>query len=110
MKLAKSFIAIAVISFFFASFVTAEEPTGKDVFLNGKCNTCHAVASQAIESKQAAKYPELSTLGDKGIAEATLIQYLKKEAKLNDKLHPVKFKGEDAQLNVLAKWLLTLKK
>ncbi len=110
MKLAKTFIAIAVISFFFASFITAEEPTGKDIFLNSKCNTCHAIASQSITSKQAAKYPDLSTVGDKGIAQATLVKYLKKEVKLNDKSHPVKFKGEDAQLNVLAKWLLTLKK
>lgn len=109
MKLAKTFIAIAVISFFFASFITAEEPTGKDIFVNQKCNVCHAIASQEITSKQAAKYPDLSDFGSKGVEEATLIQYLKKEVKLNEKSHPIKFKGEDAELDVLAKWLLSLK-
>lgn len=109
MKTLKSVIAIVVVSFLFTTMITAESPTGKDIFVNSKCNTCHAIKSQDITSKQADKYPDLSNVGDKGITAENLVKYLNKEFDINGKKHPVKFKGTEDELKTLVDWLLTLK-
>lgn len=109
MKKVKSIIAIVVVSFLFTSIITAEGPSGKDIFVNSKCNTCHAIKSQDITSKQADKYPDLSNFGNEGITAQDLVKYLNKEFDINGKKHPVKFKGTEEELKTLVDWLLTLK-
>ncbi len=89
--------------------VFAQTKTGKDIFIDSKCNTCHSIKSQEIESKQAGKYPDLSEIGKAGIDEATLQKYLLKEESIKDKKHAVKFKGSEEELTTLVKWLSGLK-
>lgn len=108
MKKAKILVAVAVLSFVFSSIISAQA-TGKDIFINGKCNTCHAVKSQDITSKQADKYPDLSNAGNCGLNEEQMTKYLNKEYELNGKKHPVKFKGTEQELKTLVEWLLSLK-
>lgn len=109
MKTLKSIIAIVIVSFLFTSMITAEGPSGKDIFVNSKCNTCHAIKSQGITSKQADKYPDLSNVGNVDITPENLTKYLNKEFDINGKKHPVKFKGTEDELKTLVGWLLTLK-
>ncbi len=109
MKKVKSIIAIVVVTFLFTSMITAEKSTGKDIFVNAKCNTCHAIKSQDITSKQADKYPDLSNFGNSGVSEENAIKYLNKEFDINGKKHPVKFKGSEEELKTMVEWLLTLK-
>lgn len=108
MKKVKSIIAIAVVAFLFTSMITAQS-TGKEIFLNSKCNTCHAIKSQDITSKQADKYPDLSNFGNADLSKEDAIKYLNKEFDIKGKKHPVKFKGSKEDLSVLIEWLLTLK-
>lgn len=98
---------------------TAGKPDGKELFLSGKCNTCHSIEAQKIERKKTAtaetasatgkKKPDLSGVGiDRGAP--WMIKYLNKEEKLNDKLHPsLKYKGTPDELQMLASWLATMK-
>lgn len=110
MKLSKSIFVTLVATFLVVGFVFAQTPkSGKDIFTDSKCNTCHSVTSQGIASKQADKYPDLSKIGEKKIAVETLKKYLLKEEKINDKNHAVKFKGTDEDLTILVNWLNTLK-
>lgn len=91
-----------------ASISIAEDATktGKDIFTEAKCEKCHAIASQSIESK--GKAPDLSNIGA-AVKADDLKLYLNKESEINGKKHPIKFKGEAADLEILAKWIETLK-
>jgi len=110
MKTTKLFLTLGVAGLLGVSILTsAEEVTGKDIFLSKKCNTCHAIKSQEIDSKQANKYPDLSNVGNKEYTAEFLHKYLMKEEKINNKAHPIKFGGEAAELDTLISWLLTLK-
>lgn len=109
MKKVKAIIAVVVVTFLFSSMITAQSTTGKDIYINAKCNTCHAVKSKGITSKQAEKYPDLSNYGSLGIDSETTTKYLNKEAEIKGKKHPVKFKGTEEELKKLVDWLLTLK-
>ena len=110
MKATKLFLTLGVAGLLSTGIYTsAEEVTGKDLFVNNKCNTCHAIKTQEIESKQAGKYPDLSNVGSKEFTAEFLHKYLMKEEKINNKQHPIKFKGEMAELETMVSWLLTLK-
>lgn len=80
---------------------------GKKIFIDNKCNMCHTVTSQGIESKKSDAV-DLSEVGKDKTTEF-LNKYLKKETKLNDKDHKASFKGNDQDLKILVDWLLTLK-
>lgn len=86
---------------------SSDENDGKKIFLANKCNMCHTITSQGIESKKSDAV-DLSNVGNDKTVEF-LNKYLKKEAKLNDKDHKSSFKGTDQELKVLVDWLLTLK-
>ncbi|MBI5727834.1 MAG: cytochrome c [Ignavibacteriales bacterium] len=86
-----------------------EEPAGKKLFIDSKCNMCHGVQSAAIETKSKKKdIPDLSGVGSHRKADF-LKKYLLKQEKVNDKNHPATFKGSDADLAKLVEWLGTLK-
>lgn len=104
------YLALVVFfAFLFSSLINAEEKTGKDIFLNSKCNTCHAIKSQGIDSKMAAKYPDLSNFGNKNMEADLVKKFINKESDMNGKKHAIKFKGTDEELTLLVNWLLTLK-
>ena len=92
----------------YTASTSAEEAAkdGKTIFTEAKCTMCHSVKSLTIETK--GKAPDLSIVGDKLKADF-LMKYLKKEDKLNDKNHPIAFKGNDDDLKTLTGWLESLK-
>jgi len=109
MKYIKYFLAIAVI-FILAATITAQDKkaaTGKDLFQNAKCGMCHGIESEKLTTK--GKAPDLSNVGAEKKAD-WITKYLKKEEKLNDKVHTIAFKGTDDELKTLSNWLATLKK
>ena len=102
------FISAIVALFAFAfSFSQDQALSGKDIFVDAKCNSCHTVKSNEIISKKEDAF-DLSNAGTSGDVQL-LKTYLLKEAKINDKEHKTKFKGSDAELNTLAEWLASLK-
>lgn len=115
MKVQKIF-AVLICSVFVASFIlNAQESTkdkdGKTVFLEAKCNTCHSISSFEIEAKNKSannKAPDLSKIEIK-YEKDFLKKYLHKEESINDKKHPVVFKGTDDELGILLDFILSLK-
>jgi mono/diheme cytochrome c family protein len=87
-----------------------DEPAGKTIFMNSKCNTCHSIESMGITKKMASsKAPDLSNVGSERKAD-WIMKWLKKEETLHEKKHLAEFKGTDEDLKTLATWLETLKK
>jgi len=110
MTFLKSATIVVFFALLFASLTTAEEKSGKDIFVNSKCNSCHAIKSQDIDSKMASKYPDLSNFGNEKLEADFVKKFINKEVDLNGKKHAVKFKGSDEELTTLVDWLLALKK
>jgi len=91
---------------------TGAAPTGVEVFTTFKCNSCHSIESQGIESKtksERMKGPDLSDEGHKRDA-AWITAWLQHKEKLDGKAHKGEFKGTDEQLQQLVQWLTELKK
>jgi len=110
LKKLASVLLLSGLFFSVVTFTTAEEKAdGKTILESAKCLTCHSVTSKNLEGKKKDKSVDLSLTGDTQTA-ATLKTYLKKESEYNGKKHPVAFKGEEADFQVLVDWLLTLKK
>ncbi|HEY7161159.1 MAG TPA: c-type cytochrome [Acidobacteriota bacterium] len=106
--------AITTIFFLTTVHLMAQESKtsdpGKKAFIDNKCNMCHAVSEQEIEKKTAAsKAPDLSGIGAKQNAEF-FVKFLKKEVDMNGKKHSKSWAGKDADLQLIAKWLESLKK
>jgi cytochrome c553 len=102
------FITAIVVLFAFAfSFSQDQDSDGKQIFVDSKCNNCHTVTSNEITSKKDDAV-DLSNAGSVGAAQL-IKSYLLKETKINNNDHKIKFKGSDAELNTLAKWLASLK-
>lgn len=113
-----------------------EEPAGKKLFLDNKCNSCHTIASQGVEKKSSAeaeeakdaketkdakegeakeeasaskkKVPDLGGVGVERKAD-WITKYLQKTEAINGKKHMKKFRGTDEELATLAAWLESLK-
>jgi len=100
------FVIVALYGAAFAS--VGEEPAGKKVFLDSKCNTCHAIQVAKIETKSKKPAPDLSAVGSKHKADF-IKKYITKQEKVNDKAHPTQFKGSDDDLKKVAEWLGSLK-
>jgi len=110
LKKLASVLLLSGLFFSVVNFMSAEEKAdGKTILENSKCLTCHSVTSKNLEGKKKDKSVDLSFTGDTQTA-VTLKTYLKKESEYNGKKHPVAFKGEEADFQVLVDWLLTLKK
>lgn len=102
-------IIIAIVALYGFAFTlsTNDDPAGKKLFVDNKCNMCHTVKSAAIESKKS-DATDLSNVGAEMKSE-DIVKYLKKEMKLNGKDHKTAFKGSDEDLKKLVEWLSTLK-
>lgn len=101
--------------------VAAEEPAedGKAIFLRSKCNTCHTVDSLSIaqlapegewedDEEDVDKPKDLSDVGSTR-EPAWIKRWLTKEVEVEGKTHRKRFGGTPAQLDVLAKWLSSLR-
>ena len=93
--------------FAFAASNKGDDPAGKKIFIDTKCNMCHTVTSAGIESKKS-DAKDLSNVGSEQNIEF-FTKYLKKEVKLNDKDHKFAFKGSDEDFKKLVDWLASLK-
>lgn len=94
-----------------ASMTIAENTatkTGKEVFTEQKCDMCHSVTSADMASKKKSGAIDLSTAGEE-LDAAFFKKYLKKDADIKGKKHPMAFKGDDGDLDIIATWLGTLK-
>lgn len=100
-------VAIVALYGFAFTFTSNDDPAGKKIFVDQKCNMCHTVKSVGIESKKS-DASDLSNVGAEMKSE-DMIKYLKKEMKLNGKDHKTAFKGSDEDLKKLVDWLSTLK-
>jgi len=91
-----------------------QSESGKNIFLDNKCNKCHSIESQGIkhtsEPPDGAKYPppDLSDVGNRHNAE-WMQKWLHKEVEQHDKKHMKKFTGPDDELKTLTTWLASLK-
>lgn len=89
---------------------TPKSKSPKEIFIGAKCNTCHSVSAWEIEQKNKSannKAPDLSKVELKETKDF-YTKYLLKEETLNDKKHPVRFKGNDEELEEIVNALLTL--
>lgn len=101
-------LALALILSIFNLTVAQDKVDGKEVYEKAKCSNCHSVNSLNMEGKKKDKSHDLSNAGNNHTAD-DLKTYLKKESKWNDKNHPIAFKGEEAELDALVEWLMSLK-
>ena len=103
------FILVIVALYGFAfSFAQNKSIDAKKVFTAQKCDMCHTVTSAGITSKNKTAV-DLSTIGSTAKADF-FAKYLKKDAKVKENLHKTAFKGTDAELSSVTKWLESLKK
>jgi cytochrome c551/c552 len=104
------FLTFAILLGLSISFMNTANSTeakdGKTIFEEAKCATCHSIDSQGVETrKKTPKTVDLSKLhGDHDAA--FWMGYLKKDENLNDKKHPIAFKGDDADLEIMINWLI----
>jgi len=110
-----------------------EEPAGKKIFTENKCNSCHTIESQGVEKRSSAdadeakeakegkeaeakeatasskrKVPDLGGVGIERKAD-WLTKYLTKLEAIDGKKHMKKFRGTDEELATLTAWLESLK-
>ncbi|MBT8386339.1 MAG: cytochrome c [Ignavibacteria bacterium] len=100
--------ALFVLGFSFNSF---DDPDGKKLFEDNKCNLCHSVSTVGIEAeKKAGKMAggDLIDLADSYEAD-WIVKYVKKETEKEGKSHKKPFKGTDEELQALVDWLLEQK-
>ena len=109
-----AYIALLVFSliFVFDSLLISQDEqvrSGSIIFLEMKCNKCHTINSQAIECSETTKNSinDLSTVGD-SLEIENFKDYLVKKVKLNNKKHPIAFKGKKNDLDILCNWLHNL--
>lgn len=114
MEVQKIFTALVGIVFILTFILSAQETTiskdGKTVYFEAKCNTCHAISSLEIEAKNKSasnKAPDLSKVEIK-YDKSFLKKYLHKEESINEKKHPVAYKGTDEDLETLLSFILSL--
>lgn len=90
----------------------AAPKTGKQIFLDKKCNQCHSIESEGITKKtpSTAKSgpPDLSNVGAE-VKPGFVAKYVTKEADLHGKKHMIKFMGTDEELKTLSAYLEGLK-
>ncbi len=114
MKIQKISAAFICIVFILTFILNAQETTttkdGKTVFIEAKCNTCHAISSLEIEAKNKSASNKASDLSKIEIKydKDFLKKYLYKEESLNEKKHPVAYKGTDEDLEILLSFILSL--
>lgn len=101
------FVGLSISFIHIGSANTNEGKDPKQIFEDAKCTTCHSIDSKGVETrKKTDKTVDLSKL-DEGHDAAFWISYLKKNENLNNKKHPVAFRGTDEELAAMINWLMT---
>jgi cytochrome c len=91
-----------------------ETSSGHQLYLEMKCNMCHAVSTAGIEAKTTSEKmlgPDLVGLAEhKSLTDAgAIMEYVKQESELDGAEHKKGFKGTDEELQALVDWLLEQK-
>lgn len=87
------------------------ELDGKQIFEASRCGTCHSVPTAEIEAttkSEKMKGPDLVDLAEEHEA-GTIVDYLRKDATIDDEEHRIAFKGSDEELGALVSWLMEQK-
>ena len=103
-------VAVGAVGLLTLANASAQEADGQALFMDGKCNTCHAVSKVEIEAtakSERMKGPDLSTVEVADAAE--LATFLKKETEREGKSHRMAFKGSDEELQALITWIVAQK-
>jgi mono/diheme cytochrome c family protein len=104
-------LAVVVLFLGLIGMLSAQEKKtldGKQVFMDQKCNMCHAVSSadiQATTKSERIKGPDLTgTLANR---DATAVSEVlrKKKNTASGKPHPKAFTGTDEELGAMVAWL-----
>ena len=105
-------VSLFIVGTAWAAEEAKEAPKGKQVFLDKKCNQCHAIESEGITKKTPSTSksgpPDLSAVGS-DVKPGFIEKYLNKEADLHGKKHMMKFAGSPEDLKALASYLEGLK-
>ena len=83
---------------------------GKEAFIAGKCERCHAISRVGVEATTTSERmlgPDLSEVGSRHDAE-WIRWYLRKEVEFEDKAHRTEWKGTKDDLERIATWLAGL--
>lgn len=91
--------------------LSSPAPDGRQVFLESRCQNCHAVSSAGLEAKarsERLRGPDLVDVGQRHDRD-WIGGYLRRKTKLNGKTHKLNFKGSDEELSALIDWLLEQK-
>lgn len=89
---------------------SAEEHPGKELFLEAKCNMCHAVESAGIEAvRDGSKAPDMSNAGADIESAEWAKKFVLRETDKDGKKHQRPWKGPEKDLDQIVAWLLTLK-
>lgn len=104
------FIVIGIVGLYGFAYTIAneDEPEGKKLFVEYKCNMCHTVKSVGIESKKSDAHDIVQLDNEKNTE--FWLNYLMKKEKLNGKDHKTAFKGGEEDLRKLVDWMMALKK
>jgi mono/diheme cytochrome c family protein len=109
----KGFAVVSLAAFLLLLGLTSvsEAADGKVLFVEKKCNLCHAVDSQGIEKKsEKMKGAELSDAGNM-ISDADWLKKFLTQDELKDgDKHKRKWKGTDEELDAVVTWVMSLKK
>lgn len=101
-------ISILILTGFTKQYLQ-DEPAGKILFMEAKCNNCHSMQAFGLIPKTPKKnIPDLSTVGDSLTADFIKL-YITKQEKQHDANHPIAYKGSDEELIILGDWLASLK-
>jgi mono/diheme cytochrome c family protein len=112
-RMKKGFEIVSIAAFLLVLGLTAvsEAADGKALFVEKKCNLCHAVDSQGIEKKSAKmKGAELSDAGNVVSDGDWLKKFLTQEELKDGDKHQKKWKGTDEELDAIVNWVMSLKK
>ena len=83
---------------------------GQDLFVEEKCDRCHAIASLGIEATTKSdrmRGPDLGETDQQRTAE-WIVRYVAKQIELDGKSHRTTYKGTQENLEAIAKWLSQL--
>lgn len=106
--LAFGFLVGSVLSASSARAQAEDNDKGHDLFLEAKCQRCHAVSTVPIEMDEGARVvgPDLSALPSDRRDPVDLEAYILRNETKRGKKHPSAWRGQEQDLRILIGWLL----
>lgn len=90
--------------------LSSDDLPGKALFVEKKCNRCHTVESQQIETtKGDDDAPDMSNAGAMVPSAEWAKKFILREERKDGKKHKRPYKGSEKDLDLIVAWLMTLK-